>query len=111
MKHKATVLLAMGLLLVLVSCDARSIGLSQFPGQPRKADCIMRKESGYNPRAVSPTGDYGLFQINRSALYGTFQPVTGQPWSSIFNPYWNAKFARWIYVRQGWSPWTTNRLC
>lgn len=39
-----------------------------FQGQNLKeAWAIAMRESGGNPRAISSTGDYGLFQINKAA--------------------------------------------
>ena len=111
MKHKVPILLRSGSCSCSCPVTPDPSACRSSTASNRKADCIMRKESGYNPRAVSPTGDYGLFQINQAAWYSTFQRVTGKPWSYIFNPYWNASFARWIYDRSGWAPWTTNRLC
>lgn len=43
---------------------------SENPGAVRQALCIIRGESGFNPGAVSETGDYGLAQLNRAAHEG-----------------------------------------
>jgi len=66
---------------------------------------VARCESGLDPRAVSPGGgNHGLFQIN-SVHQGTFQSVTGQPWSAVYDAEANTRFARWLYGQQGWGPW------
>ena len=58
---------------------------------------IAMAESGGNPNAISPTDDYGLWQINASngAL-------------ATLNPYENARSAI-ILSDDGtnWDPWTT----
>jgi hypothetical protein len=32
--------------------------------------------------------------------------VTGQPWSAVYDPYWNTVYAKHLYDTQGWRPWT-----
>ena len=59
-----------------------------------------------NPAARSPTNDHGLFQINAYYHAHQFEVVTGQPWSRIYEPFWNAVYAKWLYDQQGWRPWT-----
>lgn len=66
---------------------------------------IARCESSYDPRAVSPTDDHGLFQIN-AVHRGQFEAVTGAPWSAVYDPELNTRYARWLYGQQGWSPWS-----
>ncbi len=67
---------------------------------------IATCESKLNPAAVSATGDYGLFQIHESAHRAQFEAVTGHPWADVFDPEINTIYAKWIYDRQGWSPWS-----
>ncbi len=62
-------------------------------------------ESNLNPRAVSPTNDHGLFQIN-AVHRGQFESVTGAPWSAVYDPEVNTRYARWLYGQQGWGPWS-----
>jgi hypothetical protein len=69
-----------------------------------EATKIARCESGLRPTAVSPTDDHGLFQIN-AVHKANFTTVTGQPWSEIYNPMMNTRYAKWLYDRQGWAPW------
>jgi hypothetical protein len=66
---------------------------------------VARCESGLNPAAVSPGGgNHGLFQIN-DVHRGTFESVTGQPWSAVYSAEANTRFAHWLWSQQGWGPW------
>lgn len=59
---------------------------------------IARAESGGNPSAISPTSDYGLWQINSS----------NRPGSEMLNPFANAREAISLSGNgSNWSPWTT----
>jgi hypothetical protein len=66
----------------------------------QKAYCIVGRESTWNPRAISPTGDYGLFQINYSAHHRSFD------WSRILEPHYNT-YVAWRLSNRGhnWQPW------
>jgi LysM repeat protein len=67
------------------------------PGDAFLAAEVAMAESGGNPNALSPTDDYGLWQINASngAL-------------ATFNPYENAKSAVVLSDNgSNWSAWTT----
>jgi hypothetical protein len=101
----------------LAACDPGSSGaVAPSPAQDAinsafgpiadQATRVANCESGLNPAAVSRGGgNYGLFQIN-SVHAGQFQAVTGQPWSSVTDPYANANFAAWLYNQSGgWGPW------
>ena len=58
---------------------------------------IAMAESGGNPNALSPTNDYGLWQINGSN--GSL---------ATFNPYQNAKSAIALSGNgTNWGAWTT----
>jgi hypothetical protein len=70
---------------------------------------IARCESGLRPTAVSPTNDHGLFQIN-IVHQATFTSVTGQPWSAVYDALTNTRYAKWLYDRQGWAPWSCRRV-
>jgi len=58
---------------------------------------IIRRESGGNCNAVSPTDDHGCFQINHGlSLYG----------NKIYDPVFNAKIAyEQKYLKGGWRHW------
>jgi hypothetical protein len=69
------------------------------PGASHIAASIATAESSGNSWAVSPTNDYGLWQINGSHGY-----------LATLNPWLNAKAAI-IISSDGtnWNPWTTYR--
>ncbi len=76
-----------------------------FPDNAGEATRIADCESSMDPNAVSRTNDHGLFQIN-AVHQADFERVTGQPWSAVYDPYWNSVFAKHLYDTQGWQPWT-----
>ena len=85
------------------SCSALESLWEQAGGSPahaRMAAEIARAESGGNPNAISPTDDFGLWQINGSN--GSL---------ATLNPYQNARSAI-ILSHNGanWNPWTTYRI-
>lgn len=71
-----------------------------------KARDVAWCESRHDPRAVSSGGgNHGLFQIN-NVHAEQFPAVTGVSWEDgRYDAFHNAHFARWLYERQGWSPW------
>lgn len=76
-----------------------------FGPEASNAMLIVACESVWTPRAVSHTGDYGLFQINK--LYN------GEGWrlgANIFDPVWNTRIAYWFWQTRGWSDWTCGRM-
>lgn len=76
-----------------------------FPDAYDKAVRVAGCESNLNPGAVSAGGgNHGLFQIN-SVHRSSFTAVTGQPWASVYDAYYNAQFARHLYDSSGWQPW------
>lgn len=78
-------------------------------GQTDSATRVATCESNLDPNAVSPTNDHGLFQIN-AVHRADFERVTGQPWSAVYHPEYNAMFARWLFDQQGWGPWTCKKV-
>lgn len=44
--------------------------VARYAANPTRAACIIGRESGWNPSAISPTGDHGLFQFNYAAHHG-----------------------------------------
>lgn len=85
------------------SCSALENLWVQAGGSPahaRMAAEIARAESGGNPNAISPTDDFGLWQINASN--GSL---------ATLNAYQNARSA--IILSQNgtnWNPWTTYHI-
>ena len=86
----------------------RAIIQRHFGAAAVRAEAIARCESSLNPNAVSRTNDHGLFQINISHR-AQFEAVTGAPWSAIYDPELNTIYAKWLYDREGWSPWSCSR--
>jgi hypothetical protein len=80
-----------------------------FQDAAPQARAVAACESRMNPNAVSRTDDHGLFQIN-IVHQASFTRVTGQPWSEIYNVHFNTQFAKWLYDRQGWQPWTCRKV-
>jgi hypothetical protein len=72
-----------------------------FPEDPDRAVAIAKCESNFNPKAVSPTNDHGLMQINK-----TVHTVEGD----VYDVETNLKYARKLYDERGWKPWVCDRL-
>lgn len=114
-KAACSVALAVPTLMAFTSCrpiDNRGTGLSAFAtagsANVKTADCVMYRESRYQPDVTghnrNGTYDSGMFQIN-SIHAALFTKVTGQPWSHRYSPYWNARYARYLFDIAGWAPW------
>ena len=99
------------IIVVLISaCTPQQLteyGALHFPPHARDtARCIIKRESGGNANAISPTRDYGLFQINRAAHKAQFERLFGPPFErKALDPDLNSRYARYLYDRVGWSPW------
>jgi len=92
--------------LALGACSPQQYIAQAFGPNTNEAISVASCESRLDPGARSPGGgNHGLFQIN-NVHRATFERVTGVPWSEVYNPKWNAVFAKWLYDQQGWSPWT-----
>jgi hypothetical protein len=76
-----------------------------FGSQASNAMGVVACESVWTPRAVSPTGDYGLFQINR-----TWNAEGWRLGANIFDPVWNTRIAKYFYLTRGWGDWTCGRM-
>lgn len=79
------------------NCEAYRPLVQKYFGDATPAAMItMQKESGCNPRAVSPTNDHGLFQLNQMPIY--------DPEANI-----KAAYAKFVSPRRGtkpnWSAW------
>lgn len=83
----------------------------------RTALCVARGESGYNPGAISHTGDYGVAQVNRQA-HEDDHPDWWQPRNgfqvALLDPVFNIG-VMWSMSQRGrsWDPWVvwTNGSC
>jgi LysM repeat protein len=86
----------------IYSCSALEGEWEQAGGSPAHALMaaeIARAESGGNPNAISPTDDFGLWQIN--GVHGSL---------ATLNPYQNARSAVTLSDNgTNWNPWTTYR--
>lgn len=89
-----------------------------FPGNARALK-VAWCESRRDPRAVSPTGDYGLFQLNRRTWDPARNPRArpywprGKDWRHVFDPVVNARVA-WAISKRGtdfWTHWRWSARC
>jgi hypothetical protein len=85
----------------------RKAGLTSIIPQAQR---IIACESGGDRRAVSYTGDYGLFQINWAAHQ---DKVYRRGWQQreLFDPYKNAQIAVEIYLALGRWGSTAGWVC
>lgn len=106
MKRTPRILAAAVGVLALGACSPQAYIANVFGEKAGEATEVARCESGLDPTAMSPGGgNHGLFQIN-NVHRGTFERVTGQSWSAVYDPYYNSLFAKWLFDQQGWRPWT-----
>lgn len=90
--------------------NASYFHVRQHFGNGRLGDQAVRValcESDLEPRAVSPTNDHGVFQLNAPSWRSRFDDVTGVAWADgVYHADLNARFARWLHdVTGGWSHW------
>lgn len=105
MKRTPRILAAALGVLALGACTPQAYIAGVFGDRAGEATSVAQCESSLDPAAVSSGGgNHGLFQIN-TVHRDTFEEVTGQPWSAVYNPYFNSLFAKWLYDQQGWRPW------
>lgn len=106
------IIVAFGLVLGLGACSPTDKGVRHFPSsQHANAKCIVKHESGGDPNARSITNDHGLFQIN-AVHAADFRRVTGKSfYNGVYDPSANGQYARWLWNKQGWRPWTTRKKC
>ena len=69
--------------------------------------CIIDRESGWTPRAVSRTDDHGLVQLNAPSWARYF----GRRWQLRYDPVANVRMGYRVWQLQGFSAWTTARSC
>lgn len=79
------------------------------PGDAEKAICIAQRESGLNPAATSPTGQYvGLFQHSAAEWPDRYTEWTRPYWQlkeSPLNGRTNAIVTMRIANAEGWAVW------
>ena len=106
MKRSPRIVAAALGVLALGACTPQLYISSVFGDRAGEATRVAECESGLRPDARSAGGgNHGLFQIN-NVHRASFERVTGQPWSEVYHPYFNAVFAKWLYDQEGWRPWT-----
>lgn len=82
---------------------ARTLHKAGFRGADlREAWAIAMRESGGNPRAISATHDYGLFQINRAAHHRSKLWKDGKMLDRDYNAKVAAHFSN---LGKNWSAW------
>lgn len=101
------------LLLITARADASTINQARAEvwrlwgtSAPRML-CIIGRESGWNPRAVSRTDDHGLVQLNRPSWERHF----GARWRLRYDPVANVRMGYRVWRIQGFGAWTTARYC
>ena len=95
---------ALGVLALGACTPQEAIGFI-FGERAGEAVSVATCESGLRPDARSAGGgNHGLFQIN-NVHRESFERVTGQPWSAVYDPFWNTVYAKSLYDQQGWQPW------
>ncbi len=101
--------------LFLSACTPRQAIDAIFTGSDNAtAHRIVACESGYDPNAVSPTGDHGTFQINAATWNkpGHPDPVAdwiGRNWHRRYDPVVNTLMAKKIRDAYGWRMWACAR--
>jgi hypothetical protein len=87
------------------SADVHAAIAAHFGDLYDQAIAVANCESSLDADARSP-GNYGLFQINRVHA-DQWLEVIGQRFDDTWHdPDHNAEFARWLYDREGWRPWS-----
>lgn len=104
--RRLPLLVATVALLAGAACSPRQQIAQVFGADSAAAERVAWCESRLDPAAVSSTNDHGLFQINATYHRASFEEVTGQPWSMVYDAFWNTVYAKHLYDRQGWQPWT-----
>lgn len=106
------ILTCITLLTITATADATTVAQAKkevrrlWGKQAPRAYCIIGRESGWNPRAVSATGDHGLFQLNAY----TWERYFGRRWARRYDPVANVRMGYVIYKRAGgFSPWRGGR--
>lgn len=76
--------------------------------------CIIRRESGWNPRAINwndrhrtGRGSFGLAQLGRDWITAWFEG----DWNRALDPVVNVRAAYRVYRIQGYGAWTASRSC
>lgn len=94
--------------------ELKGLASKEIPeADPDIMAAIALAESGGNTDAISPTHDYGLWQINKkvwqheSNLFGTGSGKIFFALGRWKGKYYNAMAARTVYRKQGYAAWST----
>ena len=101
----------------LPACSPTTQAAGYFPASARtRITCIIQRESGGNPLAVSPTGDHGILQVNYVAHHRNFENRYHVPFfPNIYSVRYNAMYGRYLYDYyrsrggSGYEPWANGR--
>ena len=93
-----------------VSRSPHSYLYASYPGLARRLDCMIQRESSWDPGAVSAGGRYvGLAQFDAPTWASTPQGRSGL---SRYDPYASIDAMAWGTQHLGWGRWpVTSRLC
>lgn len=83
-----------------------------FGAECNNALIIAKYESGYRSDAISPTGDYGVMQINcywQGYRIGLPKRTTNGRCNELLDLELNLQIAKQIYNEQGWNAWYTKK--
>lgn len=94
----------------VVAESPRAIVAEVFADVPNQAAAIVDCETGgtWNTYAIGRYGERGLFQIH--PIHGALIRSLGYTWDDMFDPEANARVARALYERSGWTPWACSAL-
>ncbi|MEY4372940.1 MAG: hypothetical protein RL219_1709 [Actinomycetota bacterium] len=67
----------------------------------KRLSCVIRIESGGNPRARNPSSAAGLLQIH----YRSHQRWVGPDPAVLFDPATNLRYGLRLFKASGWRPW------
>jgi hypothetical protein len=84
----------------------------KFLSRTSEALAVISCESGGDKDSISPTGDFGLFNINYSAHYKSLPGETKEEkitW--ILDPINNIDFAYSLYKEKKWGDWIMSENC
>ena len=95
---------------LVASRSPHSYLYAAYPGLARRLDCMIQRESAWDPGAVSPGGRYvGLAQFDYPTWMSTPQ---GRAGASRYEPYASIDAMAWGTQHLGWGRWpVTSRLC
>ena len=83
-----------------------------FREKASEAESVFRCESNLRVNAASPTGDFGIGQINLKAHWNQIRGKTREDKiTNLLDLTYNISFAYSLYTRQLWQPWASSKHC